>query len=112
MVRVISRDDWARDKGWNGGWNGEEAGTSVSFIFYEVTDPGLGPRLHSHAYDEVHIVRGGRAWFQVGEEEFEAVEGDILVIPAGTAHKVRSLGDLTEIISVSLSGRMVADWLE
>jgi mannose-6-phosphate isomerase-like protein (cupin superfamily) len=112
MVRVISREDRARDKGWNGGWNGEEAGTTVSFIFTEVTEPDRGPRLHAHAYDELQIVRRGEAWFQVGDEKIVAGEGDILVIPAGTPHKVRSRGEMTDVISVHLNGRMVADWLE
>ena len=112
MAIRATRADWARDEGWNGGWNGEECGTDVSFIFSETTKPGLGPRLHTHDYDEIQIVRRGHAWFQVGEDEIKAEEGDILVIPAGTPHKVRSAGDHTDVISVHLTGRMKADWLE
>ena len=112
MVRTAHRKDWERAKGWNGGWNGEDWATNVAFIFSDTTEPGLGPRLHTHAYDEVQIVRRGKAWFQVGDEEFDASEGDILVIPAGTPHKVRSVGNRSDVISVHLSGRMKADWLE
>ena len=112
MVRRFSRKDWERSEGWNGGWNGDQAGTAVSFIFSETDQPGQGPRLHTHDYDEVQIVRRGAAWFQVGDDEIEAVEGDILVIPAGTPHKVRSAGSHSDVISVHLTGRMAANWLE
>ena len=112
MAIRACRADWERSEGWNGGWNGRDFGTEVSFIFSDITTPGQGPKLHTHDYDEVQIVRRGQAWFQVGDEEIEAEEGDILVIPAGTPHKVRSMGDRTDVISVHLSGRMKADWLE
>lgn len=112
MALRFSRKDWERSDGWNGGWNGDQAGTDVSFIFSDTTTAGQGPRLHTHDYDEVQIVRRGQAWFQVGDEELTAEEGDILVIPAGTPHKVRSLGDRSDVISVHLAARMVANWLE
>lgn len=111
-AKVFRRDDWARDEGWNGGWNGEMGGTNVSLIFTEQTEAGIGPRLHSHDYDEVQIVRRGKAMIQVGDEELEAEEGDIMVIPAGTPHLVRTLDPLSVVVSVHLSGRMAANWLE
>ena len=110
--RMFRRADWERGEGWNGGWNGHLGKTDVSFIFSEVTEAGLGPRLHTHDYDEVQIVRRGHATFRVGDETIEAEEGDILVIPAGTPHLVRSAGDGSTVISVHLSGTMAANWVE
>jgi len=112
MARRFTRKDWERRDGWNGGWNGEMGQTGVSFIFSENVEAGSGPRLHTHDYDEVQIVRRGEAWFQVGDEELTAQEGDILVIPAGTPHKVRSIGETSDVISVHLSEKMAANWLE
>ena len=112
MVHIARRADWAREDGWNGAWDGELGGTQVSFIFTDRSEPGLGPKLHSHAYDEVQIVRRGQAWFLVGEEEIEAEEGDILVIPAGTPHKVRTKGGRSDVISVHLTAKKEATWLE
>ena len=109
---IARRADWARDAGWNGGWDGAAAGTNVSFIFSEQTEAGLGPKLHSHDYDEVQIVRRGRAHFRVGDQEISAEEGDILVIPAGTPHLVRSVGELSDVISVHLTDVKRATWLE
>ena len=70
--RIFRRADWERGEGWNGGWNGHLGKTDVSFIFSEVTEAGLGPRLHTHDYDEVQIVRRGHATFRVGDETIEA----------------------------------------
>ncbi len=112
MVHIARRADWAREDGWNGAWDGELGDTNVSFIFSDRTEPGLGPKLHRHDYDEVQIVRRGQAWFQVGDREVTAEEGDILVIPAGTPHKVRTLGDRSDVISVHLTARKAATWLE
>ena len=106
------RADWAREAGWNGGWNGEAAGTGVSFIFTERAAPGLGPKLHRHAYDEVQIVRRGRALYEVDGEEILAEEGDILVIPAGVPHLVRTVDDQPhDVLSVHLTGKMAAEWI-
>jgi len=111
-ARVFHKSDWQRRDGWNGVWNGEAGDTGGSFIFSEISEPGLGPKLHTHAYDEVQIVRRGRARFRVGDEDVPCDEGDIIVIPAGTPHLVRTVGGETDIISVHLSGRIAADWLE
>lgn len=112
MARVFTRKDWARENGWNGGWDGEMADTAVSFIFSEHSEPGIGPKLHTHDYDEVQIVRRGKALYTVDGEEIEASEGDILVIPAGTPHKVQTVGNLSDVISVHLTGKKAAHWLE
>ena len=112
MVQVFSRKDWAKGDGWNGGWEGEAGDTQVSFIFNDVTEPGLGPRLHSHDYDEVQIVRHGKALYTFDGKEYEASEGDIVVIPAGTHHKVRTVGPRSDVISVHLTDRKKATWLE
>ena len=112
-ARRVSRAGWERAPGWNGGWHGETAGTGVSFIFTEVSGDGQGPRLHSHAYDEVQIVRRGSVYFMVDGERLDAEEGDIVVIPAGCAHLVRTVGDgMAEVMSVHLNPRLEATWLE
>ena len=112
-AKLFRRADWVRDEGWNGGWNGADGATDVSFLFAEKTKPGVGPKLHRHDYDEVQIVRRGRALYLVDGEEVLANEGDIIVIPAGTPHLVRTVDDeIHDVISVHLSGRMKAEWLE
>lgn len=111
--RLLRRADWASSDGWNGKFEGSEADTNVSFLFNEVIEAGKGPPLHKHPYDEVYIVRQGRAHVTVGEDTAEVKAGDLLVIPAGTPHKVLTAGDGSiEIVSVHLSGKFKAEILE
>lgn len=111
-VRVFHTKDWRRRDGWNGGWNGQMGDTNVSFIFADVEEEGFGPKLHSHSYDEVQIIRRGTAIFEVDGQEIVAKEGDILVVAAGSPHKFRTTDERTDIISVQLTGKMEAEWLE
>ena len=50
--------------------------------------------LHRHDVDEVVIIEGGQAEYQLGEERHLAEAGDRVFIPAGTVHGARNLGDV------------------
>jgi quercetin dioxygenase-like cupin family protein len=73
---------------------GEEAGefqerllgASVSVIVVDAP-PGGGPRLHRHPYEEVFVVQEGSATFTAGDDVIEAMGGQVIVVPAGVAHK-------------------------
>jgi|SRR5271165_6553469 len=71
---------------------GADHGTSVSF-FLVIAKPGGATRLHRHNYDKIVYVIGGRAKWIVGNEERDAVAGDVLVVRAGEPHKFISADD-------------------
>ena len=77
---------------WKGVLEGKTLDTGVTVLFYSTEDVGKGPLWHVHPYDELFIVRTGRALFTVGEEKFEAEAGDILLGPANVPHKYHNLG--------------------
>ncbi|MEM7497197.1 MAG: cupin domain-containing protein [Pseudomonadota bacterium] len=77
---------------WRGNVQGERIGAGVTVLFFRGEKVGDGPGLHVHPYDELFIVRTGRARFTVGEETFEAEAGDIVFGPAGLPHKFENLG--------------------
>lgn len=86
-------DEWAREPGrWRGHVDGVRFGTGATVLFYETEEVGAGPRLHVHAYDEIFIVREGRARFTVGDTVIEAEAGDVLFGPANVPHKFKNLG--------------------
>ena len=106
-IQRITRADWASGAGWNGKLEGKDIETNLSFLFNEVQGDGLGPPRHSHPYDEVYLVREGQALVEVGDETCAVSAGDIVLIPAGSPHKVTTLGDdKTEIISIHLSAHL------
>ncbi|MDH0613519.1 MULTISPECIES: cupin domain-containing protein [unclassified Agrobacterium] len=90
---LLDRAQWAeKESVWQGEFQGRAFGTNVSVMFYTTDEIGRGPRLHKHLYDEVFIVRQGRALFTVGEQQFEAREGQIVFGPANLPHKYINMG--------------------
>jgi mannose-6-phosphate isomerase-like protein (cupin superfamily) len=91
--RVLDRADWASHPDlWKGRVEGQSLGTGVTVLFYATEEVGAGPRWHVHPYDELFIIREGRALFTVGEDRFECQAGQIVFGPAGIPHKFRNLG--------------------
>lgn len=105
----VSRKDWARGSElWRGHVEGAQLGTNVTVLFYETDMPGKGPRWHVHPYDEVFIVRQGRALFTIGTNKIEAVAGDVLFGPRDIPHKFQNLGPgRLETTDIHLSPRWI-----
>ena len=94
---------------WEGG---KHAGTDTS-IFVVRTPPGGFVELHTHPYSETFVLRRGAALFTVGDERFEAVGGQVLVVPAFTPHKFEKIGDETlESVHIHANDRFITEWLE
>ena len=89
--------DWSRTPDlwpevWRGAAEGYRLGTGVTILFYETAEVGVGPKWHVHPYDEVFVIREGRALFTVGARKLEAETGDIVIGPANVPHKFHNLG--------------------
>jgi mannose-6-phosphate isomerase-like protein (cupin superfamily) len=65
-----------------GNLKGEDHGASISLIL-DQSDPGHGPRLHRHPYDETWVVIEGSLTFQSGDERLAAGPGDIVIVRPG-----------------------------
>lgn len=91
---------------------GHHLGAGVSIIVVEVP-PGGGPKLHRHPYEEVFVVQEGTAKFTAGDEKIEARGGQVVVVPAGVAHKfVNSGSGWLRQVDVHACERFVTEWLE
>ena len=100
--RLLKRTDWASHPTlWKGHVEGVTLGTNVTVLFYSTEEVGRGPVLHVHPYDEIFVIREGRALFTVGETRIEAEAGQIVFGPANIPHKFHNLGprrlDTTDI---------------
>ena len=106
---ILKRADWASDdRLWKGVFEGKDIGTDVTVLFYATEEVGVGPRWHVHPYDEIFIMRVGRALFTIGDERIEAQAGDILLGPANVPHKYHNLGPgLLESTDIHLSDRWI-----
>ena len=89
----FKRADWAsHDRLWKGILDGKAMGTDVTILFYATEETGAGAKWHVHPYDEIFIVREGRALYTIGDEKIEAEAGDVLFGPAEIPHKFVNLG--------------------
>ena len=93
-------------------WEGGAYGIGLSVILVNA-EPGVGPALHKHAYEEVHAIQAGRALFTLGEEKVEATAGEIVVVPPGTWHGFVALGpEKLGMVSIQNSPKFVTEWAD
>jgi len=90
----------------------KHGGIGISF-FLVIGEPGRGPRLHKHNYDEIVYVISGRAKWIIGDKVRDAVAGDVLVVRAGEPHKfVCADEDPVRQIDIHLNPTFENLWLE
>ena len=95
-----------------GNLKGSDHGATVSLIL-DHSEPGAGPRLHRHAYDETWLVLAGKLTFTAGDEQFEAGPDDIVIVPPNTPHKfVNSGPERARLICIHASPEFETEWLE
>jgi quercetin dioxygenase-like cupin family protein len=76
----------------------DEIPTSIFVTQYK---RGQGPDLHLHPYPEAFVVQAGTAGFTAGDEELTVAAGNIVVVPAETAHGFKNPGDeMLRVVSV------------
>jgi mannose-6-phosphate isomerase-like protein (cupin superfamily) len=94
-------------------FEGADHGATTSFFITRYTEPGRGPDLHVHPYDETFIMLEGSATFTVGDEQIDAEAGEIVVVPANTPHKFKSKGDgVLRQVTIHPAERMEQEDLE
>jgi mannose-6-phosphate isomerase-like protein (cupin superfamily) len=87
-------------------------GAHVCLIFVDM-EPGNGPRLHRHAYEEIFIVLEGQAKFTIGSGTVDARAGQVLIVEPGVPHKFVNSGDgPLRQIDIHASDRFITEWLE
>src|SRR6267378_8387697 len=87
-------------------------GANVCLIFIDL-EPGVGPRLHRHPYEEIFILLEGQATFTIGAATVEARAGQVLIAKPGVPHKfVNSGAGPLRQIDIHASDRFITEWLE
>jgi mannose-6-phosphate isomerase-like protein (cupin superfamily) len=87
-------------------------GAGVCLIFVNA-EPGRGPSVHRHPYEEVFVVQEGTATFFIGDEQREVPAGNVVIVPAGTWHGFVNSGDgPLRQLDIHVSPRFVTEWRE
>jgi quercetin dioxygenase-like cupin family protein len=91
---------------------GVDHGATISLIF-DKSEPGQGPRLHRHPYDETWVVEEGTVTFQSGDERFQARAGDVVIVPPDAPHKFVNDGPgASKMVCIHASPTFRTEWLE
>jgi mannose-6-phosphate isomerase-like protein (cupin superfamily) len=91
---------------------GAEHGATISLIL-DRSEPGDGPRLHRHPYDETWVVEEGNLTFRLGEDELDAGPGDIVIAPPGVPHGFTNNGPgRSRLVCIHANPTVVTEWLE
>jgi mannose-6-phosphate isomerase-like protein (cupin superfamily) len=95
-----------------GDLEGGPHGATISVILDE-GEPGHGPRLHRHPYDETWVVVEGSITFREGDESLAAGPGDIVVVAPGTPHAFTNTGSgRSKLVCIHAHPSFVTEWLE
>ncbi len=90
---LIQPEEWLkRSSPPLGSQEGQQFGVNCVVIRYSTDVIGEGPNLHVHPYDEIFHILEGRAQFTVGERQFEAAAGSLVIGPANVPHAYKNLG--------------------
>lgn len=75
-------------------------------------EPGTGPDLHRHPYEEVFVIVDGECTFTLGDETVVAHGGDVVVAPAGTPHGFKISGEgRCRSVHIHASPEFKTEWL-
>jgi quercetin dioxygenase-like cupin family protein len=93
-------------------FEGKDFGAGLTMILVNV-ETGHGPNLHRHPYEEIFVVHAGTGSFFVDESDVKGRAGDIVIAPAGTAHRfVNSGKDRLQLTAIHHNANFVTEWLE
>jgi mannose-6-phosphate isomerase-like protein (cupin superfamily) len=93
-------------------FEGSGYGSNVSF-FLVTSDPGQGPGLHRHPYDETWTVLEGEATIVIGDQTLVARAGDTAVAPAEVWHRFTNTGPGTlRIVCIHASPVMIQEFAD
>jgi len=95
-----------------GNLRGADHGATISLIL-DHSEPGHGPRLHRHPYDETWVVQEGNLTFQLGDARHRVGPGDIVIAPPEVPHKFTNDGPgRCSLVCIHASPTMNTEWLE
>jgi mannose-6-phosphate isomerase-like protein (cupin superfamily) len=97
----------------HGRFEGASDGPASISMILDRSEPGGGPRLHRHPYDETWVIEAGNLLFQVGGRLGHAGPGDVVLAPPHVPHKFTNQGPgRARVICIHASPTIVGEFLD
>lgn len=73
-------------------FDGSKHGDVSCSAFIVDIQPDVGPKRHTHPYEEIFVIVEGTVRLEAGGELIDATPDEICVVPAGVPHKFTNIG--------------------
>lgn len=94
-------------------FDGSKNGGVTCSAFIVDLQPELGPRRHTHPYEEIFIIVEGTVRLEAGGEFVEATPDEICVVPAGVPHKFTNVGPgRARLVNIHAAAEVVTEFAE
>ncbi len=94
-------------------FNGSKYGDLACSAFIVDIQPSLGPRRHTHPYEEVFVIVEGTVRLEVGVEVLEATPEEICIVPAGVPHTFTNLGPgRARLVNIHAAAEVITEFAE
>lgn len=91
---------------------GSDHGAQLTVILVDAP-AGHGPALQRHPYEEIFVVHAGNGTFFVDGSQVQAGAGDVVLAPAGTAHRFNNSGShRLRLTAIHHAPQFTTEWLE
>ncbi|MBO0703217.1 MAG: cupin domain-containing protein [Candidatus Dormibacteraeota bacterium] len=113
MTTTMAIDFKDQDRGRGYTFRGSEHGDVPVSILVDRSQPGEGPALHRHPYDEVWVLEQGTVTFTAGDRSLPVTAGTVVTVPAGEFHGFTNTGTTPlQMVCIHTRARIETEWLE
>lgn len=97
----------------HGRFEGASDGPARIIMILDESQPGGGPCLHRHPYDETWVIQKGHLVFRVGDRPGEVGPGDTVLAPPHVPHRFTNQGPArSRLICIHASPTIIDEFLE
>ena len=93
--------------------HGEPQGLAGVSLMLATLQPGEGPALHRHPYDEVFVLGDGEATFTIDGDLHRATQDQVVIVLAGVPHAFTNSGNAPlAMTAIHVAPKIEILWLE